>query len=155
DGDGCDASCQHPNGDPSTSATCPGQPVHLWPGKTVTATGSTLTGGTTWRKTGTSCSVSTSDVNVAQEHIYEINAHTGGTLTVTATPTDSTFNLELIARSNCTDATTQLACANSKGSGDTSAETMTMPVSNGGKYYVAVDGVLNAKGSYNISFKIQ
>ncbi len=153
DNDGCDPSCQKVNGDPSTSATCPGQPVHVWPGKTVTGTGSNLTGGTAWSKTGTSCIISANDVNVAPEHIYEVTAHATGTLTVTATP-EAAFNLMLIARKVCNDQTqsNQLDCANDGSAG--AAETLTVQVQNGEKVYVAVDGALNAKGSYSISFKI-
>lgn len=154
DNDGCDPSCQKVNGDPSSSATCPGQPVHVWPGKTVTGTGSNLTGGNTWTKTGTSCTISTSDVNAANDHIYEVTAHATGTLTVTATPAAG-FNLMLIARAICTEQTpsSQLECANDGSAG--AAETLSVPVQNGQKVYVNVDGAISAKGSYTISFKIQ
>lgn len=155
DNDGCDPSCQKVNGDPAASAACPGQPVHVWPGKTVTGAGSTLQGGTAWSKTTTLCDISSNDVNVANEHVYEVTPHATGTLTVTATPA-SGFNLMLIARKICNEQTpsSQLACTNDYGSGSTTPEVMTLPVANGQKVYVAVDGVVGSKGSYNISFKI-
>lgn len=154
DNDGCSPSCTAVNGDPTSGNACPGHAVHVWPGKTVTGTGSTVPYGNTFTKTGSSCIVSQNDLNIAQDHVYEVTAHAAGTLTVKVTP-DASFNTELVARTTCTDPSTQSAsmCANSASTGG--AETMSFPVTNNEKVYVAVDGVLNGKGTYTVSFSIK
>lgn len=154
EGDGCSNSCQKVDGDPATANGCPGQPVHVWPGRTVTGTGSTTPFGNTWTKTGSSCTVSQNNLNVASEHVYEVTAHAAGNLVVTMTP-EATQNLMLVARTTCADPASQGGgmCANTGSAGQ--VETMTFPVQNGQKVYVAVDGVLSAKGTYDVSFKIQ
>lgn len=152
--DGCNVGCQVINGNPTSGGTCPGQPVHVWPGKKVTGTGSTIPYGNTFTKTGSSCIVSANDLNVANDHVYEVTAHTAGNLTVTATP-EAAFNLQLTARTTCATPASQGTnmCANNGSTG--AAETMTFPVTNNQKVYVAVDGILNGKGTYNISFEIK
>jgi hypothetical protein len=44
-------------------------------------------------------------------------------------------------------------CANSGSAG--AVETMTFPVTNGQKVYVAAEGVLTAKGAYTIKYELQ
>jgi cysteine-rich repeat protein len=155
DNDGCSPGCDGVNGNPTTGNSCPGHTVHVWPGRKVNGTGSTVPYGNTFTKQGTSCTISTgSDLNVAQDHVYEVTAHGAGTLKVTATP-EAAFNLQLVARTTCTNpaTTAQNMCANNVLAG--AAETMSFPVTNGQKVYVAVDGVLNGKGTYNVSFELQ
>lgn len=154
DGDGCSAGCNGIAGDPTSGGSCPGQPVDMWQGRVVTGTGSTLPYANTFTKTGTSCDVSASNLNVAQDHVYAVTAHSAGTLKVTLTPTEATFNAQLVARKTCADATTQGAamCANSGSAG--AAETMSFPVTSGQTVYVAAEGVLNGKGSYTIKFEL-
>lgn len=153
--DGCSNSCQKPDGDPPSGDDCPGQPVHVWPGKTVTATGSNTSYKNAWTKTGNSCIVSTNDLNVGKDHIYEVTAHAAGTLQVTLTP-DPKVNLMLVARTTCADSKTQGTnmCANNGSEGAT--ETMSFPVKNGEKVFVAVDGAgtVNNVGTYSVNFKI-
>jgi hypothetical protein len=154
DGDGCSAGCNAINGDPATGGSCPGQVVHMWPGKTVTGTGSTNPYGNTFTKTGSSCIVSTNNLNAAQDHIYAVTAHAAGNLKVTMTPTEATYNPMLVARATCADPNSQGAtmCANLNTAGV--AEVMTFPVTNNQTVYVAAEGVLNAKGSYTIKFEL-
>ncbi|MBX3189792.1 MAG: DUF4215 domain-containing protein [Labilithrix sp.] len=153
--DGCSNSCQQVNGDPTTGNGCPGHPVSVWPGRTVTGTGSTTPYGNTFTKTGSSCTVSESNLNAASDHIYEITPRGTGNLKVTLTPTDPTVNLMLVARRTCTDHQSQAAnmCANSGAAG--AVETMTFPVTSGQKVYVAAEGVLAAKGAYTIKYELQ
>lgn len=153
EGDGCSNSCKNPNGDPTSAGSCPGQPVHVWSGQTVTGSGSTTTLANNFTNTGTSCTVSTSSLNTAPEHVYEVTAHAAGTLVVTATPVEANFNIQLVARSTCATPSSQTACANSTSAG--AAETMNVTVANNQKVYVAVDGTVGTRGSYNISFRIQ
>ena len=49
--------------------------------------------------------------NLAPDHVYEVTAHAAGTLKVTMTPTEPTFNVQLVARKTCTDAATAPAAA--------------------------------------------
>lgn len=148
DNDGCDPSCQKPNGNPTSGASCPGHPVDLWSGKTVTATGSTNAPGygNTWNKPSTSCDLAGTN-NVA-DHIYQINPHASGILTVSIT---STANLNVVARKNsCTDAasTTASMCKDK-------TQSINMLVTSGQPVWVAVDGgaLSNNTGDYTITFK--
>ena len=158
DGDGCSPSCLAVNGDPPSGGSCAGHPVHMWPGKVVTGTGST-TGPTatpypnTFTKTGTSCLVSANDLNISTDHIYAVTAHGAGSLKVTVTP-EASFNAELVARTTCADPNTQGTnmCANDFSTG--AAETMTFPVQNNQTVYVAVDGALGSKGTYTVKFEL-
>lgn len=154
DGDGCSNNCKGISGNPAAADCTSGHVVHLWKGATVTGTGGTLTYGNTFSKTGTACDVSTSNLNLAPDHVYEVTAHAAGNLKVTLTPTESTFNMQLVARRTCTDPSSQGAgmCANGGGAG--AIETMTFPVANGEKTYVAAEGALNAKGTYTIKFEL-
>jgi cysteine-rich repeat protein len=154
DGDGCSPSCKAINGDPATADCTTPHAVHMWKGATVVGTGSTTSYGNTFKKTGTSCTVSTSDLNLAPDHVYEVTAHAAGTLKVTLTPTEATFNMEIVARTTCADPNSQAAgmCANDGGAG--AVETMSYAMNSGEKIYVAAEGALNAKGSYTIKFEL-
>lgn len=158
DDDGCSNDCQKPNGDPPSGNGCPGHPVEIWPGRTVTATGSTNPYGNAWVNTGTSCAVSDNAVNAAQDHVYQVTARQTGILKVNLTP-EASANLMLVARRTCADPKSQGTntlqtkwCSNDGTAGG--AEALAFPVTNGTKYYVAVDGALNAKGKYSITFSI-
>jgi cysteine-rich repeat protein len=159
DGDGCSADCKSVNGDTSpvaAGASCPGQTVHVWGGATtVTGTGTTTTYPNTWKDTDSSCKKIT-NVNNAPDHVYAVTVHKTGTLTVSTQ--NATFNVELLARTICTDATTTTAamCANVN---TTNAapydETISFPVTSGTTYYAAVDGAsVSAKGDYTIVFSL-
>lgn len=154
--DGCSNSCQQPNGDPASGGSCPGHPVHIWPGKTVSATGSTTSYTNAWKNTGTSCTVSTNELNKWPDHTYQVVPHATGTLQVKLTP-DPADNLMLVARTSCTNPQSQTdkMCANNGSTGE--AETMSFPVTSGTPVFVAVDGAGSTAStkSYKISFAIQ
>jgi cysteine-rich repeat protein len=162
EGDGCSNNCQRIDGNPPSGDNCPGHPVHVWPGRTVTGTGSTSSNGNSWTNTGTSCTVSTNNLNIAPEHVYEVTPHASGTLRVNLS-SEPGVNLMLIGRRTCTDPTSQSPslsmCSNSGGPGGT--EAMEFSVTSGKKVYVAVDGsggnIESSKnsGGYSISFRIQ
>ncbi len=154
DGDGCSPSCLGISGDPTNADCALPHPVHMWKGATVTGTGSTTSYGNTFTRTGTACEISGNNINTAPDHVYEVTAHAAGNLKVTLTPTESTFNMELVARRTCADPTSQGAgmCANNGSAG--AAETMTFAVANGDKVYVAAEGALTAKGTYTIKFEL-
>ncbi len=154
DGDGCSAGCTGVGGDPVAGGSCPGQPVHVWPGKTVSGAGSTTDFGNTFSKTGTSCLVSANDLNAAQDHVYAVTAHAAGTLRVKLKPTEATFNTMLVARQTCSEPSTQIGgmCANSAAAGG--EEVMNFAVGNNQTTYVAADGITNHKGNYTISFEL-
>ncbi len=155
DGDGCSPSCTAVNGDPAAADCANPHAVHMWKGATVTGTGSTNTYGNTFANPGTSCDPNIGS-NLAPDHVYEVTAHAAGTLKVTMTPTEATYNVQLVARKTCTDKNTQagdtLAKCNAQSAGV--AEVITVPVTNGEKVYVAADGTLNAKGTYTIKFEL-
>jgi cysteine-rich repeat protein len=159
--DGCSNDCQHPNGNPATGGggagdPCSGHPVDLWPGRTVTGTGSTNTYASTWSAPGRSCVSGTND---DPDHVYAVTPHAGGTLVVSLSkngqlPLDDHM---LVARRSCNDASSTEAgmCANDLGVGG--AETISFPVTNGDAVFVAVDGGgdTSNNGDYTITFKLQ
>lgn len=157
EGDGCSNNCKQVNGNPPSGGACPGHPVDVWSGQTVTGTGSTNGYGNSWNAPSAACD--TGATNNYQDHIYEVTPHASGNLVVSLTaPTGGTLpNLMLSARRTCASATPATAnmCANDGGVGG--AETMTFSVTNNTKVYVAVDGggISNNKGDYSISFKLQ
>jgi cysteine-rich repeat protein len=152
--DGCSNDCQKLT-DAATANGCPGQAVHVWQGKTVSASGTTIGKGNSFTKTGTSCTVSTSDLNASPEYVYEVTPHVTGSLVVTLTPRDATFNAQIVARRTCADPGSQGAgmCANLASAGG--VETATFSVTNNEKVYVAIDGAVGSKGAFDVTFKIQ
>lgn len=154
--DGCSNNCQNVSGNPTTGNACPGHPLTVWPGRTVTGAGSTLPYGNTFTKTGNSCAVSTNNLNAAGDHVYEVTAQAAGTLKVTLTP-DAGINLMIVARTTCTDPTTQPLSLCSNVGTEGGVETISVPVTAGQKIAVAVDGAgtVNNKGTYNIAFQLQ
>lgn len=155
--DGCSNSCRQVNGNPTSGGACPGHPVSVWPGQTVTGTGSTTGYGNTFDSPSSDCD--TEGTNSFEDHIYEVTPRASGKLVVTlsAPPTGTLPNLMLSARRTCTSGTSATAnmCANLGGVGG--GETMTFSVTENTKVWVAVDGggVTNNKGDYSISFRLQ
>ena len=154
--DGCGNNCRQVNGNPMSGGSCPGQPVHVWSGQTVTGVGSTADYGNTFSAPSQACDPGGS--NNYSDHVYEVTPHASGSLVVTlAAATGKPLpNLMLSARNTCTTVSTAASmCENEGGVGG--GETMTIPVSNEKKVYVAVDGggISNNKGDYSISFKLQ
>lgn len=162
DGDGCSNSCGLSpvggiSGDPPGGDCAKPHVVHVWKGKSVSGTGSTTTYGNTFTKPGSSCDP-TIGSNLAPDHVYEVTAHSAGTLKVTMTP-EATFNAQLVAVKACAAPAAAADLA-----GDTYntcnvgsagvAEIITVPVQNNQKVYVAADGVLNGKGTYTIKFEL-
>lgn len=169
DGDGCNASCGLASGGagavtgtPPSADKCPGQPVHVWDGKTVTGSGTTVGLGNDEKKTGSSCLVSGSDVNAANDRVYEVTAHKAGTLVVTVTPKGG-FQPLVYARTKCDDPASQGADGScgatprtcSRCGGGTMPEILSFPVTAGEKRYVFVDGHQNQTGEFDIAFTIQ
>jgi cysteine-rich repeat protein len=156
EGDGCGNDCKHIDGNPTTGAACPGQPVDLWTGTTITGAGSTTAPsyGNAWSAPDKTCFMT--GTNTYADHIYEVTPHASGTITVTVTPTGS-LNFMLTARKTCSDPASATAsmCKNDASTGG--AETMTLAATANTKLYVAVDGggISSNKGDYTISFKLQ
>lgn len=153
--DGCGSGCRTIEGNPASGGTCPGQPVHVWPGQTVTGAGGNNdpSYGNPFDRPGTSC---TADVgtNPASDHVYEVTAHKTGQLIVKTT--GANYNVQIIARKVCasTAPADQIACANQNGSSAPLDEELRVNVTDGQKLYVAVTGALGAEGTYNVSFQI-
>lgn len=148
DNDGCDPSCKKVNGDPASGGSCPGQPVDLWSGMTVTGTGSNNAPGYANTFTKPSVACDTAGTNSVTDHVYQINPHASGTLTVSIT---STANLNIVARKNaCTDSTSTTAsmCKDK-------TQQINMLVTSGQPVWIAVDGgsLSNNTGTYTITFK--
>ncbi len=138
-GDGCSVDCK-PEGDPAALGHCPGMPVHLWPGKTITLSGSTTPYAHSSQATG-ACTFG----SVAQDRVYAVTVHQSGTLNALL---ESDFNAGLYVRSAPCATGTQLACANAvTGAG---LEDLSIPVTDGKTYYLFVDGVASAKGSFTL-----
>lgn len=160
DNDGCDPSCQKVNGNPASAAACPGHPVDIWPGKTVTGTGSNAFTGaanTFTRPSTSACSATTGSNNLNSEHIYEVTPHATGVMTVTVVSATN-VNHMVYALKTCGNPTTDAAiaaCKNDAVGGGT--ETMNVSVASGQKIWVVVDagGISGNAGDYTISFKIQ
>ncbi len=162
DSDGCSPDCKAIHGDTSpmaAGASCPGEPVHVWGGagavNSVIAIGTTLTYPNSWKDTDSSCN-KTTNVNNAPDHVYAVTVHKTGTLTVSTQ--NVTFNVELLARTVCTDAlTTGLSmCANNNNTASAPFdETMSFAVTTGTTYYVTVDGAsVTSKGDYQLTFSL-
>ncbi len=157
--DGCSNDCKKVNGNPTSGGACPGHPVHVWAGQTVTGTGSTNPYGNTWNApSSSSCSIDTTGTNTYQDHVYEVTPHASGNLvvTVSAPPTGTLPNFMISARRACTTVgTDKTLCKNDASIGG--SETLTVPVTNGQPLFVAIDGggVSSNKGDYSISFKVQ
>lgn len=154
-GDGCSNDCKSIDGDPPSGGGCDGHPVHLWPGKTVTGTGSNLPYGNAWSAPSQTCS--TSGSNAFADHVYEVTPRASGTMSVTVTPkTGTTANFMLAARATCSDPATTLTCKNDFGN-SASSETLSLAATKDKKMYVAVDGggATGNTGEYTISFKLQ
>lgn len=155
EGDGCSNSCRAVDGNPAAADCVTPHKVDMWKGATVSGTGKNMGYGNTFTKPGTSCDP-TIGSNLAPDHVYEVTAHAAGTLKVTMTPTEPTFNVQLVARKTCTDAATQagdtLSKCNAASAGG--AEVLTIPVQNNEKIYVAADGAQNQQGTYTIKFEL-
>ncbi|MDF2695435.1 MAG: Multiple EGF-like-domain protein 3 precursor, partial [Labilithrix sp.] len=160
--DGCANDCRRVNGNPTSGGSCPGHPVSVWSGQTVTGVGSTNTYPNSWNAPAqSSCGIDVDGSNSYQDHVYEVTPHASGNLvvTVTAPPTGALFNHMISARRSCTAVGTDPnLCANDYGTSSADpSETLTIPVTNNQKVYVAIDGggTTNNKGDYTVSFKLQ
>lgn len=137
--DGCAPDCRA-QGDPAALGHCPGMPVHVWPGKTITLSGSTNPYTHSSQATG-ACTFG----SVAPDRVYAVTVHQNGTLNALL---ESDFNGGLYVRAAPCATGTQLACVNAKtGAG---LEDLSFPVSDGKTYYLFVDGVASAKGTFTL-----
>jgi cysteine-rich repeat protein len=162
--DGCNPGCTAVDGNPDSAVGCDGggQPVDLWPGKTVAGKGSTdppvfAKVANSFANTDGSCSATAAPTptGIAPDHLYKVTAHATGTLTVAVT--NANFNVLLYARKTCAMPLSQAIgmCVNANTGAAPTTETLSFVVTKDVVYYVVVDGVLNGKGDYNISFKVQ
>lgn len=162
-GDGCNQDCRGVDGDPATAGTCTGQPLTLWPGKTVNGKGSTSPFGNTFATPSSACDPT--GKNTFSDHVYKVTPKGTGVMTVTLTPTppagDTTEtdpNLMLSAHATCDAAAAtpppSTKCENN-GTGS-KPETMTVNVTKDTPVFISVDGggLTKNKGAYSISFKL-
>ncbi len=127
--------------------TCPGIPIALDPGDTITAGGDTSIASPNYKGTGACSSSGTREI------VYAVTPSADGLLTVTMDPG---FDAQLYARSgSCTSSTTgtQVGCSDNPGSG--TAETIAFAATAGTTYSVFADGAPNEFGPYTISFELQ
>lgn len=159
--DGCSNSCKQVNGNPTSGGTCPGHPVDVWPGQTVTGSGSTSGYGNTWSTPGSSyCGLAgegTKGTNSYSDHVYSVTPHASGNLVVKidAPATGPFGNHMIVARRACETIGTETAlCANNASIGET--ETLTIAVEKDKTLFVAIDGggVTSNKGDYTVSFRL-
>ena len=141
DNDGCNSNCQSPSGNPASGGSCPGQPVDIWSGKTVTATGSNGAPGYTnvFASAFDSCAA-----NTVTDHIYQVTPHADGILTISVA--SSLNHTVSVRKSSCTGATT--ACK-FKGTDVNTLVTANTPL------WVAIsgEGLQNNTGDYTVTFK--
>lgn len=155
DGDGCNATCTKADGDPAPSVgnDCPGQPVHVWDNAT-SATGTFASYANNQESTGCPLIGGVPPGQTQPEHLYAVTAHKSGMLTVAATTTDATFDFALYARSNCSNAASELKCSDIGDQGE--GETINFPVTDGQTYTVIIDGVNSGtQVPYTLTFAIQ
>lgn len=152
EGDGCSNSCRAVNGDPATADCAAPHRVDVWKGATVSGTGGNTKYGNPFTTPGTSCDRDIG-TNPSPDHVYEVTAHSAGTLKVTLTAADATLKPQLIARNTCPDGATQGAgmCGYNGAAGPA---TMSFAVQNNQKVYVAATGALTSKGPYTIKFEL-
>jgi cysteine-rich repeat protein len=159
EGDGCSNDCRKIDGSPASGGSCPGHPVDVWAGQTVTGAGSTSGYGSTFgAPSTTACGTSASGTNSYSDHVYAVTPHATGNLvvTVTAPPSGPLPNFMISARRTCNALGPEAGlCANAATSG--ASETLTIPVHANEVVYVAVDGgaTTNNKGDYSIGFKLE
>jgi cysteine-rich repeat protein len=155
DGDGCNRGCMVFDGTPPSAGECPGQEIHLWPGKTFSGGGTTDQSkpNSPVRNNSTAPGAKCMGTNAAADHTYRVIPEASGTMTVTVRPTN--FDAILIARDamTCSGSGATLACADVNAS--TASETLTLAVTKGKEVSVSVDGASSAEGDYNISFGLR
>lgn len=139
--DGCGNDCR-PQGDPVAGGKCPGIPVHVWPGKTLSFTGTTNAYPNSYKPTV--CTFGTA----AQDRVYAITAHQTGTLNVKV---DADFNSGLYVRASPCDTGAELKCVNDVTTTGAGIETLSFPVTADKTYYLFVDGVFSSKGSFTMT----
>jgi cysteine-rich repeat protein len=139
DNDGCDPSCKKPNGNPASGGSCPGHPVDIWSGQTVTATGSNGAAGYTnpFSSAFDSCAA-----NTVTDHVYQLTPHANGYVTISVA--SSLNHTVSVRKSSCTGATT--ACK-FKGTDVNTLVTANTPI------WIAVsgEGLQNNTGDYTLT----
>lgn len=151
--DGCGAGCRDVDGSPASGASCPGQPVHLWPNQTVQGKGSTTAAsyGNAWASPSQSCDPT--GKNSYNDHIYAVTPHATGSLLVSV---KGSANFMFLARQSCdTPESSAAYCANDESVGG--EELLLLDVTKDQTVYIAVDGggVTNNKGDYDITFELE
>lgn len=140
---GCSETCQPIGNPPQGAATCPGQTVHLWSGKTLTLKGSTEGYA---NNTAASCFAST-----GADRVYEVIPHASGTLKIDAQFAGTFSAVVELRKDACGDSAAQLACEDTLGR----PFAREIPVEAGSKYYLVVDGDTPATaGFYTINLEL-
>ncbi|MEO7091607.1 MAG: DUF4215 domain-containing protein [Polyangiales bacterium] len=143
--DGCGNDCR-PEGDPTTAGVCPGMAAHVWGGKTLTFTGSTLPYPNTYKSDA--CSFGSS----AQDRTYAVTVHKTGTLTVDV---KADYNAGITIKKDPCATGVELDCANDVGTSTLpQTETVSIPVTDGQTYYLVVDGALAYKGTFTVTMNL-
>lgn len=156
--DGCSNNCKQVNGNPVSGGSCPGHPVDVWSGQTVTGTGTTNSYGNAWNAPSSStCGTTMSGTNDYQDHVYAVTPHANGTLvvSVTAPAVGTLANHMISARRTCANPETdKTLCTNAGGAGV--GETLSIAATKDQTVFVTVDGggSTNNKGDYKVSFKL-
>jgi cysteine-rich repeat protein len=142
DGDGCSAKCQ-PDGAPASSESCPGQPLTLWQGSTLTLQGTTE---------GSNDDVQTSCVESnAPDRIYAIQPSADGFMGIDAEFGAAYDAVIEIRRDTCDSASAQVQCTDTF----SLAFKNVVEVKANHTYYVIIDGdSSSAAGAYIINLTL-
>lgn len=153
--DGCDSRCTIAGSDPRASRSCPGLPVHLWPGRQVVTFAGSTSGAPNTGSVTPACldpSGTSSTGSLSSDRVFFVTAHGAGKVTVKTS--DATFDHFLWVTKDCKSggASALYECSNQNTS--TAGETLTFAVESGKSYSVFVDGVKVAQGGFKVSFSL-
>ena len=136
-------------GPPSAVNACPGKATAVDPNKPQTIMGNTSGG----KDNGAGSKAGPCAVGLSSpDHVYQLIPTAKGALTVTVKG-DASFDPTVYLRSSCSDATTQVSCAESTGVGG--SETFAVNVVPGGSYFLYVDGKTGSAGGYALTLALK
>jgi cysteine-rich repeat protein len=147
DGDGCSAKCQ-PDSAPASADKCPGQPLSLWKGASLTVSGTTEYGA------NNDISSMCGEETLSPDRVYAVTAQADGVMKITATVTSSgplPYNAIISVREGaCDSAIAERLCASTDGE-----LSKTLGVKKGSKYFVFIDGAGYTEfGSYSLELEL-
>lgn len=122
---------------------CFGAPVPLAANETKTLSGNTIAARADRR------GLELCDSEATKEVVYELLPSASGKIFAVLTPN---YDASMYVRTSCTDATSQVLCAELGDPKET--ETLTLDVTAGRPYYFFVDGFKGDAGSYSIDFTL-